>query len=882
MTPGVHERLSAALADRYRIERELGEGGMATVYLAEDLKHDRRVAIKVLRPELAAVLGAERFVQEIKTTAQLQHPHILPLHDSGTADGFLFYVMPYIEGETLRDKLDRETQLGIAEAVRITREVADALDYAHRNGIIHRDIKPENVLLHDGRPMIADFGIALAVSAAAGGRMTETGTSIGTPHYMAPEQATADRQITGRADVYSLASVLFEMLAGEPPHTGSTAQAVIMKIIADTPRPVSELRKHVPPNVAAAVMMALEKLPADRFETAKAFADALADPAFHGRTAPGQTTHAAPGPSRTYALLAVALVLVLVAVAFGVIEWRAARAPKAPVSRFVTELPGFDPTVGVSFAISPDGDYIAFNGTDTDPYLRLRERDQLDAATVPGGENGNAPFFSPDGRMLAYATGFPGELRVTPVEGGATTTLVRDSAYALGGSWSDDGWIYFVGGASRALLRVRAEGGAPHLVARPDSAKDELFFRNPQALPGGRAVLFGIQRRQGGADVAVVDVASGNATVLAPGVLALYAPIGYLIVHRSDGSLQAARFDPRTLRLRGRLSTVLDDVWSGSPWSGAAVPGLSNTGTLIYQRFPSDRHVVRVGRDGTEQVVDPGWSGLFDLLSSSPDGGSLAVTVDREGGSEVWVRSLANGTFTRLAYQGVANYRGSWTPDGQSLLFVSARSGHSALYRQPADGSAPATLVRDDPRAVDEGELSADGRWLIYRTGSGGARDLYAVRTEGDSTPVPIATSPFEEYAPALSPDGRWVAYVSNESDQPQVYVRPFPDATAARWQVSRAGGIEPVWSHSGRELFYRNAAGDLVAATIAPGSSFRVASERALFSVRTYMVDPLSHAYAVSPDDSSFLFVRIPPSTGSPLVVVLNWFEELKAKVGE
>ena len=211
------ERLRAVLAGRYDVERELGAGGMATVYLAEDLRHKRKVALKVLRPDLAAVLGAERFVQEITTTANLQHPHILPLFDSGSADGFLYYVMPFIEGETLRGKLDRETQLGIDEAVRIARDVADALDYAHRHGVIHRDIKPENILLHDGRPMVADFGIALAVSAAAGGRMTETGLSLGTPHYMSPEQATADKAITARSDVYSLASVLYEMLAGQPP-----------------------------------------------------------------------------------------------------------------------------------------------------------------------------------------------------------------------------------------------------------------------------------------------------------------------------------------------------------------------------------------------------------------------------------------------------------------------------------------------------------------------------------------------------------------------------------------------------------------------------------------------------------------------------------------
>ncbi len=276
----VAKRLAAALGRSYRLERELGQGGMATVYLAEDLKHKRHVALKVLKPELAAVLGAERFVQEITTTAALQHPHILPLFDSGTADGFLYYVMPFIDGETLRGRLSRETQLGIEQSVQIARDVASALHYAHEHGVIHRDIKPENILLHDGRPMVADFGIALALSAAAGGRMTETGLSLGTPHYMSPEQATAEKEISARSDVYSLGSVLYEMLTGEPPHMGNSAQQIIMKIITEDAAPVTRLRKSVPPNVAAAVAKSLAKLPADRFESAKAFADALANPAF--------------------------------------------------------------------------------------------------------------------------------------------------------------------------------------------------------------------------------------------------------------------------------------------------------------------------------------------------------------------------------------------------------------------------------------------------------------------------------------------------------------------------------------------------------------------------------------------------------------------------
>ncbi|MHC4107210.1 MAG: serine/threonine-protein kinase, partial [Planctomycetota bacterium] len=270
-------RLADALADRYRIERELGAGGMATVYLAEDLKHERKVALKVLRPELAAVIGAERFLSEIKTTANLQHPHILPLHDSGEAGGLVFYVMPYIEGETLRDRLEREKQLPVADAVRIGAEVADALDYAHRHNVIHRDVKPENVLLHDGRALVADFGIALAASRSSDGtRLTETGMSLGTPHYMSPEQAMGERDLDARSDVYALGCVLYEMLAGEPPFDGPTAQSIVAKVLTAQPERLTTYRKTVPPHVEAAVDTALQKLPADRFGSARDFSEALA------------------------------------------------------------------------------------------------------------------------------------------------------------------------------------------------------------------------------------------------------------------------------------------------------------------------------------------------------------------------------------------------------------------------------------------------------------------------------------------------------------------------------------------------------------------------------------------------------------------------------
>jgi eukaryotic-like serine/threonine-protein kinase len=270
-------RLTASLADRYRIERELGAGGMATVYLAEDLKHNRKVAVKVLKPELAVAIGADRFLAEIKTTANLQHSHILALHDSGEVNGTVFYVMPYVEGESLRDRLDREKQLPIEDALRIAGEVADALQYAHERGVIHRDIKPENILLQRGHAVVADFGIALAASKTGGARMTETGMSLGTPTYMSPEQAMGAREVDARTDIYSLGCVLYEMLAGEPPFVGPTAQSIVAKVITESPKSLTGQRRTVPPHVDATVQKSLEKLAADRFASAGAFAESLRD-----------------------------------------------------------------------------------------------------------------------------------------------------------------------------------------------------------------------------------------------------------------------------------------------------------------------------------------------------------------------------------------------------------------------------------------------------------------------------------------------------------------------------------------------------------------------------------------------------------------------------
>jgi serine/threonine-protein kinase len=293
-------RLTTALADRYTIERELGAGGMATVYLAHDVKHRRPVAIKVLRPELAAALGPERFLREIETTAALHHPHILSLYDSGEAVGFLFYVMPFVEGESLRDRLDREKQLPLDDALQIAREVADALSYAHQRGVIHRDIKPENILVASGHAVVADFGIARAITAAGGTKLTETGLAIGTPAYMSPEQAAGSGELDGRSDLYSLGCVLYEMLAGEPPFTGPTVESLVHQHLAVDAPSVTNLRPAVPPQIAGVLRRALAKAPADRFNPVVQFSDALMAGATQWAAAPATTERKSIGRRRRW------------------------------------------------------------------------------------------------------------------------------------------------------------------------------------------------------------------------------------------------------------------------------------------------------------------------------------------------------------------------------------------------------------------------------------------------------------------------------------------------------------------------------------------------------------------------------------------------------
>ena len=880
------ERLSAALADRYRIERELGAGGMATVYLAHDVRHDRRVALKVLRPELAAVIGAERFLAEIKTTASLQHPHILPLFDSGTAAGFLYYVMPFIQGETIREKLNRETQFGIDEAVRITREVADALDCAHRHGVIHRDIKPENILLHDGRAMVMDFGIALAVSAAAGARLTETGLSLGTPHYMSPEQATAEKDLTPRTDIYSLGVVLYEMLAGEPPHLGGSAQAVIMKIITESARLVNELRRSVPPNVVAAVARAVEKVPADRFESSRAFADALGTPGF-GHGAAGASQHAGPATaaSRTTAagrraLIGVSTLALLATTAAGWAWLRPVPAPR-PMRFDLTVGPA--PLARSDVSISPDGTMLTYSGTiaggSTAIFVR-RLTGEADFRMLAGTETGGYPAFSPDNQWIVFHRGRDGALIKIPVAGGVQTTIVSDP-YALHPHWGTRDQIVYAGPAG--IFIVPASGGTPKQLPG--------LGRKPFLLPDGSGVL-----GNSGANALLYDLRTKSTSRLQiPARNPVYTASGHVIYDDDQGGLSAVPFDLERHRVTGRPVRVLDRVASTV---SARAFSVSDNGTLVQREglapgAGDETRLVIHGLDGRADTL-PLQAGRHLYPRFSPDGRFVAYSLIHEAGAtNIYTYDLNARTNTQLTFGGVNRFP-VWSPDGKRILYAADSTGTGALLIKSADNSdSEQVLVTGAAGSLSPNEWPRSDLILYTSSGAGPASprtnpgnpggDLMTLSLEPGAKPRPYDAAPGPVSDVALSPDGRYAAFTARGTSTPDIWLREFP-TPMGKWKVSTRNGGFARWSPDGSFIYYLNTVAGI-------DSIFRVRVNRSpavvLREPELVMAVDLVNApgWDIHPDGKRLIVsvLDLPlagaasPASSSRFVVILNWFTELR-----
>ena len=882
------DRLTGALSDRYRLERELGQGGMATVYLAEDLKHGRKVAIKVLHPELSAVIGGDRFLAEIKVTANLQHPHILGLIDSGAvpltthdsrltddsrlSTDLLYYVMPFVAGESLRARLNREKQLPVDDALRLSKEVASALDYAHRQGVVHRDIKPENILLQEGSALVADFGIALAVQQAGGSRMTQTGMSLGTPAYMSPEQAMGEREIGARSDVYALGAMTYEMLAGEPPFMGPNSQAIVAKVLTEQPPPLRPKRPMVSPAVEGAVLTALQKLPADRFGSAKDFADAL-DGKGGGTYAP-TVAMAATRPTRPTRLTrAVTLkALALISTAAGTAGWFLRGSPRAaPAARFAVSVPTdqrVTPWAEPTVAISADGELLVYNadaGSQTRLYVR-RLRDSA-ATPLPGTDGAIGPVLSPNGQWIAFNNGGYTWKKI-PAQGGASIEIpVPAGVDVLTLRWNgDDGYAVTLGNGSAALLHA---SGVIDTVARVDTTRHEVSIDVMEVLPDGAVLAIGTDAWPAG-HLLRIDPASGKRTdVLTASTSWAATANGYLIWTDPVGVLYAAPFNGTRLTGATRpLGARAQTTRGGRPKVAVA-----RTGSALVYLPAQQASLVRVSRDGRSQTLLAA-PRSYHNPRVSPDGRQVSLDMtDTE--RDVWLLDLADTTLNRITFE-TTGHDAIWAPDGKRMVFAVQRNNRIGVVSRSVDGTGATDSVLTEGPQITVHTMTPDGRTgigVLVTSASSNGFDLFSVPLTGtDRHATPLLNSRYMEAYPALSADGHWLAYVSDESGRPEVYVRPFP-GPGGKVVVSQNGGTEPIWSRDGRELFYRgpvNGAPQLMSAQVEAAPAFRIVARMPLFEDADYETATPHPNYDVMPDGKSFIMVRL--GRAAEFTYLQNW----------
>ena len=875
----IASRLTSAVADRYDVLGEVGAGGMATVFRAHDRKHDRTVAIKVLHPDLGAALGGDRFLSEIRTTARLQHPHILGLLDSGAADGLLFYVMPFVRGETLRARLTRETQLPVADALAIATAVADALAEAHAAGIVHRDIKPENILLQQSaqgsQPLVADFGIALAVQTAGGARMTQTGLSLGTPQYMAPEQAMGDKVIDARADTYALGAVLYEMLTGEPPYTGANAQAIVAKLLTEAPRPIRVLRPAVPEHIEAAVRTALQKLPADRFASIEAFKAAL--------RAESATTRQAATAGRdrpgAFAKRWLPFAALLLAATSGG-GWFLGRRTTPPVPQTRVEFafnPGPRGSSQAVVAMAPDGRAVLQVVSDSARGSIVVQRFMGSTAVVPvlGSEGGSTAHYSPDGKWISFWRN--GALYRIPVDGG-TATVLADVANTGVTATTPDGWVYFSPSASEGLSRVRESGGPVEVVTRPNPARKELGHWYPTLLPGARTLLFGAYAAPAErSSIQALDLATGKVTAIIDNAFfPRYVAPGYLLFGR-DNALFAAPFDADKVALLGPAVPVVEDVYTLQT-DGSVAYDVSANGDLVYIKgslYEEKNRVVWVSRDGTRRDAFPELAGWADPRLS-PDGRWIALTRSRPEPWSLWLFDRERQTLNQLSRANGATFAPVWAPDSKSLYHAVETPAYD-LARTAIDGATVDTLLRTGNDKHPTG-ISPDGRTLVYSEVNP-LENLWTFDV-GTRQVTRVDATRTRQLGGVISPDGRWLALSERQADgRVQVIVRACTGAT--RVQISVAGGDQPRFTRGGREIVFRNGrdvyAAPFDPATGVPGAPVRLFQLAVAGRINQYRTT----GYDVTADGSQFLMVEpVERPEVLPVRVILGWRAELVKKV--
>ena len=825
--PAVPERLSAALADRYRIDRELGAGGMATVYLADDLKHRRKVAIKVLREDLSMSVGASRFLREIEIAAQLQHPNILPLLDSGEAAGRLFYVMPYVEGQSLRQRLAREHELPVGEVVRLLIEVVDALSYAHERGVVHRDIKPDNVMLTGRHAVVADFGVARAVSQATGGNdgLTSMGVALGTPAYMAPEQATADPNVDQRADIYAIGIVAYELLAGRPPFAAPSPQQVLAAQVTTAPEPISRHRPGVPAALEQLVMRCLEKLPADRFQTAGellAALEPLGTPS--GGLAPtsARLPAAARRTVRPRLVMAVAIAVVL---AIGALAWQMLSAPDEVAlgrSTAVTTESGLE----IVPAISPDGRFVAYAAGNS-AKVRVFVRPVEGGRAIPLSEDSTGfqykPRWSPDGRQLLFLD-FNLAVWLAPAFGESGTARVIAPTRGLGyesADWSPSGTEIAVV-HSDTLSVITIEGGASRIVAvvkdlnscawSPDSRWFACVRGNSQYILLG--LQFGnlspsavvLVPAGGGTPIEITDAASLNHSPAWAGD----ARRIYFVSNRDGPRDIYEQSIDRNGQPRGSASRVSTGL---EVQSFSLTPDGTRVAYSVY-RATANIWSVPFPRSGPTTNADatPVTSGnqIIETLRMSRDRKWLVYDSNIRGNSDIWRMPVTGGQPEQLTSEPFDEFSGDLSPDNSSIAYHSFRTpGLRQVEVKPLNGGPIERVTRDDIQHSNA-VWSPDGQSLVF------FEPLPPFRTSVSRRTGPGAWSPARTLVhgagPRWMPDGKTIAYGGLEQVKGQLVLTlkampadSGPSRMVVPWAPERGFAVGAEFSADGRHTFIKS-----------------------------------------------------------------------------